>query len=111
MQMFETPAVLDQLGGQPVEQFGMRGAAAVEAEVVGRIDQAHAEVIMPQPIDDHPREQRIVGMGDPRGQPLAAFAFRGVGGQTEVRLQSGERRDAPADTTSPACVVLPRRSK
>src|SRR6185437_2565248 len=94
MEMLEPPAVLDQFGGQPVEQFGMRGPTAVEAEIVGRIDQTDAEMIMPQAIDDHPREQRIVRPRGPRGQTLATFALRGVGRQTEIRLQSRDRPDA-----------------
>jgi hypothetical protein len=31
----------------------MRRPAAVEAKVIGRIDQADAEMMMPEPIDNH----------------------------------------------------------
>ena len=34
--------------GQPVEQLGMAGPLAVEAEVVGRLDEARAEMVLPE---------------------------------------------------------------
>ena len=52
----------------------MRGPTAVEAEVVWRLHKADAEVIMPQPIDDHPGEQRIVLVRDPIGQLLPSMS-------------------------------------
>ena len=52
VQMLERPAVFDQFDGQPVEQFRVRRGFAVGAEVVGRGDEAAAEVMLPKPIDD-----------------------------------------------------------
>ena len=59
MDRLEAPALGDQLGGEPVEQLGVRRPAAVEAEVARRLDQARAEVGLPEPVDDHAGEQRI----------------------------------------------------
>ena len=44
----------DQLVGEIIEQFRMAGVAAVDAEVVGRLDDALAEVILPDAVDQHP---------------------------------------------------------
>ena len=38
----------------------MRRPAAVEAEVVGSVNQAGAEVVMPEPVGDHPAGQRVL---------------------------------------------------
>ncbi len=52
MNGFEPPAIVDQLLGQPVKQFGMRGPFTLEAEVARRADDAPAHVVLPEPIDD-----------------------------------------------------------
>ena len=59
MHFLDAPAVLDEVAGQPVEQFGMRGALAHLAEIVGRADDAFAEMMLPDAIDHHARGQRI----------------------------------------------------
>ena len=55
----EPPAALDERRRQPVEQLGMAGAVALGAEVVDRLDQPRAEVVLPEPVDDHPGRQRM----------------------------------------------------
>ena len=55
----EPPAVLDERRRQPVEQFGMAGTVALGAEVVDRLHQPRAEVVLPEPVDDHPGRQRM----------------------------------------------------
>ena len=62
------PTAGDQFGGQPIEQFLMRGVSAHRAEIVRRGHDALAEVILPQAIDDHPRRQRMIGPRQPIGQ-------------------------------------------
>src|SRR5256886_6754737 len=48
MELFQGPArVVAEPNGQPVQQLGMRGPAAHLAEVVWRLHQAAAEMIMP----------------------------------------------------------------
>ena len=64
--------------GQIIEQFGMRRRLAADAEVVGRLHQPAAEVILPDAIDHHAGRQRIVGAREPLGQfqPAAPFCIR-----------------------------------
>ena len=53
---------------QPVEQFGMAGGLAQPAEIAGSANQAASEVILPDPVDDHPGRERVVGPAEPAGQ-------------------------------------------
>src|SRR5262249_40626313 len=53
----ELPTVLDEFASEVVEQFGMRGRFALRAEVVRRADEALAEVVLPESVHDHTREQ------------------------------------------------------
>ena len=48
-----------QLGGQPVEQLGMARLSPHGAEVIGRLDDPFAEMMLPEPVDQHARQQRI----------------------------------------------------
>ena len=47
-----------------IEQFWMRRPISHRAEVVGRGDQALAEMMLPDAIDDYPRGERILRAGD-----------------------------------------------
>ena len=60
MHRFLAIAALDELGRQPIEQWLIGRLAAQLAEVAGRLLQAFAEMPLPQPIDRHPGEQRIL---------------------------------------------------
>ena len=70
--------------GQPVEQLGMAGRLALDAEVLGGLDQADAEVLLPEAIDGDARGQRVVrrqpasarGRADCSARPSAAAAER-----------------------------------
>ena len=46
----------EDLGGEPVDQLGMRRPLAQGAEVAGGLDQAPAEVVQPDPVDEHPAD-------------------------------------------------------
>ena len=74
MQPLERPLVLDELAGEPVEQFGMRGGRAADAEVVFGGDEPLAKMMLPDAVDDHPRGERVVRPCQPVGQVLAAAA-------------------------------------
>ena len=89
----DAPAVRDHLGGEPVEQLGVRGSPAIEPEIAGRLDQSRSEMCLPEPVDHDPREQRISRAGDPRRQPLAPPGLRCVGGQAEIGPRAHDRRD------------------
>ena len=51
----------------------MRGRIALAAEIVGRADDALAEVALPDAVDHDAGEQRIVGRGQPQGERFAAL--------------------------------------
>ena len=81
----EPPAVADQLAGQPVEQLGMRRRLPLLAEVARRGDDPAAEVVLPEPVDDHPGQQVArapVDVGEPVGQgrPAIRRSAQPVGG-------------------------------
>ena len=61
----------DELPGQLVEDFRMAGLVVV-LEVVERLDDAGAEEVGPEAIDDGLRELVVIGAGDP-------FRQRGAG--------------------------------
>ena len=60
--------LLDKPAGEIVEQFGMAGGLAAQAEIASGIDEAAAEVVGPHPVDDQPGRERVVGRGDTAGQ-------------------------------------------
>ena len=98
MHRLDVPAGADELGRQPVEQLGVRRRLALDAEVLGRLDQARAEMVLPDPVDGHAGRQRVVGTSQPARQ--AEAVARRAGGQ---RRQA--RRDARLDLLAlcPAC--------
>ena len=65
MQFLDRPAALHELDGQPIEQLGMRRPCAAVAEIVRRRDEARAEMLLPDAVDDDPRGPRVVGRSDP----------------------------------------------
>lgn len=51
VQFFDAPAIGDELGGQPVEQFRMSGRLAAGAEIAWSRDNAAAEMMLPNAVD------------------------------------------------------------
>ena len=51
VERFGVKAGVDELEGQPIEEFGMRGGRALSAKVVFGFDQALAEVAVPDTVD------------------------------------------------------------
>ena len=51
----------------------MRRRLALNAEILGRLDQAGAEVVLPDPVDDHAGRERVLRRNQPRSQaqPIA----------------------------------------
>ena len=76
MHLFDAPAAFDEGVGQPVEQFGVRGAFAVDAKVGSGGDDAAPKVLLPNAIHHHPRREWIFRRGDPLGQRRAPTAGR-----------------------------------
>ena len=59
----------------------MRRPAPHVTEVARRIDDARAEVILPDAVGEHARRQRIVRMHNPVGESAATIGLRSVGGE------------------------------
>ena len=68
VQRLEVPALSHEFGRQPVEQLGMAGRLAQAAEVARRARQPPPEMVLPDPVDDHPGRKRIVRPAQPAGQ-------------------------------------------
>ena len=73
MHRLDAMSAPDKLGGQAIEQFGVRGRLSAGAEVVRRRHKPPTEVPRPDPVDDDPGEQRMPG--DPPGE-FATAALR-----------------------------------
>ncbi len=84
VQFLQAVSTTGELRSEPVKQFGMRWSTAVEAEVVRRVDQADAEMVVPYPVDDHPSEERVIAMRDPAGERRAALGLGGIGDEREI---------------------------
>ena len=59
--MFEAPAGLAKLDGQPVEQFWVGGRGALGAEVVFGFDEAASEVLLPDTVDEDAGGEWVLG--------------------------------------------------
>ena len=114
MQRLGAPARADQFGGQVFEQLGMRGRRAAQPEVLGRGDEADAEVPLPDPVGLHAGHQRRrpgAGLGEPsrQGEPAARRRGAALGrldGQLMARVGqhgqgAGLDRGAGADVVAP----------
>ena len=75
VQLLQGPAVVHEAHRQPVEQLGVRGLLRHVAEVVGGRDDAGAEVMEPDAVDEHAGRQRVGAVGDGQRQLPAAAAF------------------------------------
>ena len=110
MQRLEPPAGGHKLGGQPVEQLGMAGRVAHDAEIVRRGDEPLAKMELPDPVDDHARRQRVLGAGQPASQPepAAGRTWRSACGGSGCRRT--RTAGTPGSTTLPGRVGSPRLS-
>ena len=95
---FHIPARADEFAGEPVEEFGVLGAIALGAEVVGGLDEALTEEGLPKAIYGHAGQQRVIGGGEPAGK--AEAVARLVGGE------SGKRRRGVGGDGGAAVVIL-----
>ena len=94
VELFEGAAeVVAEGGGEPVEEFGVGGEVAHVAEVVRGIDEAAAEVVVPDAVDDAAPGEGVLGVGDPVGEGGAAGAFGGVWGEVEAGGKGGDAGD------------------
>ena len=92
----------DERARQPVEQFGVARPVSVRAEVVRRLDDAAAEVVLPDAVDHDARRQRMVGPG--------SHCASRVRGSVHVGRQLGQRvgdQDAEGPRADGLALVLP----
>ena len=68
VQSFHRPAVLGEGRRQPVQQLRMHRLLPHLAETVRRAHDAPPEMVLPYPVDHHPRGQRIPLVRNPLGQ-------------------------------------------
>src|SRR6185312_10715839 len=71
----------------------MRGKLTHFAEVVGRLDEAAAEVVLPKPIGDRPPDQRVLRIGQPSGKSSSAIALGMSRCKSESAIDSGNGGD------------------
>ena len=105
MHRLERPAPGDQLAGQPVEQLGMAGFLAHGAEVVGRLDDPFAEMVLPDPVDQHARQERVGrGIDHPPGQLEPAAA---AGSPADESEPAQDLQEPPRDDLAEVFVTAP----
>ena len=75
LHLFERTALPRELRGQIVEPLGMGGALAHHPEVIGCADDALAERVLPEPVDQDTRQQRIGSGGHALCQLQSAAAL------------------------------------
>ena len=68
MQLLEVPTTVDKTPRQPVQQCGMRGNIPAHTEIIGTADQPVSKVSLPNPIDQNPRREWVIGLGQPASQ-------------------------------------------
>ena len=90
-QMLQVVAVLDEIGGQPVEQLGTPRLAV---HLVGVRDDAAAEQPLPDPVDDRARQAAVARIGEDRRRRRAPIRERR--GCAGARFSSGNRNAGPA---------------
>src|SRR5262249_5642533 len=90
----QAPTLTDELLGEPVEQFRVRGRHAGLSEVAQRFDDAVSEMMFPQPIYRDAGGQRMVRTRQPLSERELAAGFLRAGPWRlyfERRLTVGER--------------------
>jgi hypothetical protein len=83
MERFEAPVVADEFLGEEVEEFGVGRAFSLETEIAGGIDEATAEVMVPDAVDDDPGEEvagTVFGISHPVGERASPLGSADVFG-------------------------------
>jgi hypothetical protein len=83
VQGFEAPVVADEFLSEEVEEFGVGRAFALETEIAGGIDEAAAEVMVPEAVDDDAGEEvagAVFGIGHPVGERASPLGSADVFG-------------------------------
>ena len=83
--MAHVPAVLDEVDGQPVQQFRMGGPGALVSEITGGLYDAASEDHLPHAVHCDAGSERMIRAGDPLGEIEAG----GAGVSSERRQDGG----------------------
>ena len=67
MQPFQVVTMVDELGGQVIQQCRIAGWVG-QVHVIGRIDNARAEIVAPDAVDDRPGGRGGTRVGEPAGE-------------------------------------------
>ena len=73
----QPPASADEFSGQPIEEFLIGGPVPDAAEIIAGFDQSDTEVVLPETVDDHPRQQGsspLVNVREPSREALPAIS-------------------------------------
>ena len=65
--MLGAPVVIDEVAAEPVEEPGVGGEVALQAEVFRRADEAISEELLPDAIDVNTGRERVIGKSEPLG--------------------------------------------
>ena len=80
----QVPTAGDKLGGEPIEQFRVRGMLGLDAEIFGGFHEAGAEIGLPHAVHFGPCGEGIAGGDEPVREIEAVHApGRSVGGRAE----------------------------
>src|SRR5205823_2924245 len=95
----QAPTVADKLAGQPIEQLGVSRRRTGFSEVAQRRDDPCSKVVLPEPIDDDARGERVIGCSQParKREPSARLARTWPGwfhckGRLAIRQHAGYTR-------------------
>ena len=91
MNLLDAETAGDELIRQIVQQLGVGGAAAHATEIIGRVDDAAAEMIRPDPVHHDARGERVIGIRDPFCQ-LGARVLRTLRQLGSIRWEQNARR-------------------
>ena len=93
--VLHVPPRVDELAGQPVEQFRMHRRFPLAAEIVEHPRQPRAEELLPEPVHHHPRGERVIAGHEPPGEVEAVG--RAVGDRRGGQIAGeGRLHDLPA---------------
>ena len=76
--MLDVPAARYELAGQPFQQQRVSRPLALRTKVLGRLDEALPEEVLPIPVHDDPRRERVALVDQPacQGEAVLRRAFR-----------------------------------
>src|SRR6185369_11042557 len=78
MKSFPTPILARQLGGQPIEKFGMARLGSHQSKIARCIAQPATKMLMPDPIGNHACELWMIRACQPASQGRSSSSRGGA---------------------------------